>query len=152
MDVKIEKLKYQKNKVGYNFMLLTIVFSLLGLFQIINYHSYTGSVGEMKVIPDMEIAAEIMLGILMVLGLFLTGEFMKYYSIKASYVAIGLGSINFLRIFITPLKLFQTGQIPTQTYIWIIILLAISFITAIIASIFTLNKGYKLKKAIESEG
>ena len=151
MDIKIDKLKYQKNKIGYNFMLLAIIFSIIALFKMINYHSYSGTEGEMKVIPDIMLAAEIMIGILMILGLFLTAEFMKYYQIRASYFAMVIGSINIIRIFFKPMQLLNNHQIPTKVFVSIVIYFSLTFISVLVASSITLLKGYQLKKLLESE-
>lgn len=152
MDLEVDKLKYQKNKPAYILTLFSMIWSVIGLFKTINFHSYSGLEGEMKVIPDIMLALEILLSIIVILVTFLTAENIKFYKLKWSYVLLGVSMYQGLRIFGRPLHLFRTNQIPNRIFVAIIIYFVIASVCGIWAFIITYKKGVALEKYMKKVG
>lgn len=110
-----EKKLYQVNKLSYN---------LVMLFVILNTAHAIFTLQNMAV--DYSIGFFIMITILISMLSFLTAVKLQTYSVAFSYVAIGIGLVQFIRFIFSPPEL--EGDL--KLYLTILILSSIVFILA----------------------
>ncbi len=155
-NIKIDKMRYQTNSIGYLLVMLSVALSVIALFTLITYDSYGEGANSIRVVPDFRIGLEIALGIVLMLATFLAAEKVKYYNTFWScYGLFILAGINFLRIFNIPLYAYKKGWIPTSIKTRSIIELILSAILLIIAGIISMRKVIILKnymKEIDKNG
>ncbi len=155
-DMKVDKMRYQTNSAGYLFVFLSLVFSIVALFTLINYDSFGEGLNPTRVVPDLRIGIEITIGIILMLLTFLAAEKVKFYDPIWSYYGLFiLAGINFLRIFNIPKYAFDKGWITESTKFWTSLELAVSALLLIVAGIISVRKVYLLHnhmKAIDKHG
>lgn len=128
MDIKIEKIKYQVNKVSYYFAMLAIACNITFLFIVLN-----------AVTADFFIGLKILLNIGLMLAIFLGMEKAKTYSKNWSIALIVIGVVVLSRIFIVPLINYLNESIELSKFIQLSVFLLIEGIALIISGIV----GYK---------
>ena len=156
MNLKVDKMRYQTNSLGYLLVMLSLVLSIISLFTLITYDEFTIVGDRVRVIPDLRIGLEIGLAIVLMLMTFLAAEKVKYYSLFWSGTGLFfLGAINILRIFNIPLYAYSNQWIPDNIKTISIIEFAVSGALLLIAGIISLRKVLLLKhhmKAIDKHG
>ena len=142
-NIRVDKMRYQQNKLAYWFVLLAMVNQIGSLFTTIIPRSIT---------PTFSTAMEILINITLLLLSFLAAEKVKAYSIKWAYGLFVIAFAHLLRIFYEPLKLFRLGQITAGHYFIIIDLIVGSIILLVIAAVITMKKHRKLMSHLKELG
>jgi hypothetical protein len=147
INIKADKMRYQKNSSSYRLVLLSLITGMIGLFTVINYDQFI-TIGEnMRIIPNLRVGVEILLGILMMLLTFLGAEKVKLYDPKWSFYGIFiLAGVNVFRIFYLPVYAKSQGWIPNGTMITVMIYYAITAGLLIAAGIISARKVIILTK------
>ena len=98
--IKVDRMRYIKNKFSSNMALLAIIFDVFYFVSIyksdVSTYYYTIMTG-----------ASIVYNLVFMLAAFLSSEGVKAYSERYCYVMIVLGVMQFVRIFIIPLRAFK---------------------------------------------
>lgn len=149
---KVDKLRYQNNKLSYGLLLLSIITFLIGLFKTINYTTGSGNTTDMMVRPDVYVALFIALGIIMLLITFLTAEKVKTYNLGWSYGSFGLAAVHLYSIFAAPLYLLNKGELPKSEFIYVVVFYAISIALTVIAGVVGVIKTRALRKHLRELG
>ncbi|MCR3905638.1 MAG: hypothetical protein NUK62_01225 [Tenericutes bacterium] len=147
VNIKADKMRYQKNTSAYGLVLLSIVTSLVALFTMINYDTFSSGEGSMRVAPDLRVGLEIALAIVLMLTTFMAAEKVKYYDPKWSLIGLFvLAGVNFLRIFNLPVYAFNKGWIPAATMSIVMIEFAVTAGLLVLAGILSTRKVIILHK------
>lgn len=93
--VKVDRMRYEKNKTSSNLAILAIVFNALFFVSI-----YKSDVGTWYY--TILIGVSIVYNLLFMMIVFLISEGSKNYKINYSYIAIVVGALQFVRLFIYP--------------------------------------------------
>ncbi|MDD4184615.1 MAG: hypothetical protein WC251_02535 [Candidatus Izemoplasmatales bacterium] len=156
MNLKVDKMRYQTNSLGYWLVFLSLALSIIALFTLITYDEFVSVGTPVRVAPDLRIGLEIALAIVLMLTTFLAAEKVKYYHPFWSGAGLfGLAALNFLRIFNIPLYAFDNSWIPERIKILTIIEFALAGALLIAAGFISLRKVLLLKhhmKAIDNNG
>lgn len=96
----IEMLRYRNNRLAYALGLGGVAFSLFAAFICMNSMNP----------ENFQVIFKIILNVFILLFGFLCAEKAKTYQVRGSFYLIGLGVINFLRIFWIPLQLIINGN------------------------------------------
>ncbi len=140
--IKKDRLRYSKNKLSSNLALLAIVFNALYFISI--YKSDVGSYYYTYLI-----GISIIYNLLFMLAGFLSSEGVKSYKLNFSFVLVGLGIGQLVRIFILPLGAHnasitlgeQTQQIMDDgQFMRVCIYLAASAVLCILAGVIAFIK------------
>jgi purine-cytosine permease-like protein len=117
INIKADKMRYQKNSSAYGLVLLSLITGMIGLFMLINYDQFiTEGDLNMRIIPNLRVGVEILIGIIMMLMTFLGAEKVKLYDYKWSFYWIFvLAGVNVFRIFNLPIYAEKQGWIPEST-------------------------------------
>ncbi len=149
--IKVDKMRYQTNTIGYLFVFLSLVFSIVALFTLINFDSYGIGIDPLRVEPDYRIGLEIGVGIVLMLVTFLAAEKVRYYDpFWSNYGLFALAGINVLRIFNIPLYAYSEGWIPVKVKTTAIIELAVSALFLVIGGVVSLRKVWLLKRHMKA--
>ena len=111
-DVKKDRLRFTKNKLSSNLILLAIVANALYFVSI-----YSSDVGSYYY--KIFIGASIVYNLIFMLAAFLSSEGVKSYKMGYSFVSIILGILQIVRIFYIPMKALNEptpvvdSEIPT---------------------------------------
>ncbi|MBE0701440.1 MAG: hypothetical protein IH571_07115 [Acholeplasmataceae bacterium] len=140
-NIKVDKMRYQKNASAYTLVLFSIALSIIALFQLINFDVFQVSIGAQRVIPDIRIGIEILIGIVMMLTMFLAAEKIKFYDrIWSTMGLFVLAGINFARVFNIPIYAYDKGWIPANVMVTAMIEFAISGALLVVAGIISTRK------------
>jgi hypothetical protein len=143
-------MRYQTNRSGYYFTLLSLVISLIALFTLITYDEFGSIDDSIRVIPDYRVGLEVALGIVLMLLTFLAAEKVKFYHpFWSNYGLFVLAGINTLRIFHIPFYAFEQGWIREKTKTITIIEFAISALFLVVAGIVSLIKVSQLRRHLK---
>lgn len=93
-DMQGQMMRYRNNGFAYKLGMLAIAFSVLGAFICLNSYKW-----------DLTVIIKILGNIVILLFGFLSIEKVKSYSLKYSYILIGIGGLCVARIFWIPLRL-----------------------------------------------
>ena len=146
-NIKADKMRYQKNSSAYGLVLLSLVSGMIGLFTLINYDQFLTVGTNMRVVPNLRVGIEIMLGIIMMLMTFLGAEKIKIYEPKWSFYGIFiLAGLNVFRIFNLPIYAKSQGWIPTGTMVAVMIYYAVTAGLLIVAGVISTRKVIILRK------
>ena len=96
-EIQVDRMRFIKNKASANLALLAIVLDVL--YFVCIYKSDVGSYYY-----NILIGASIVYNLLFMLAVFLSEEGVKNYKISYSYWLIVIGLLQFVRIFIIPMK------------------------------------------------
>jgi hypothetical protein len=141
---KTDKMRYQYNTIAYLLVMLSALTGIIALFTLINYDKFDAE-NATRVVPDMRVALEIGIGIVVLLSTFLAAEKVKFYQREWSYFGLPvLALINFLRLFNLPLYAFQKGWIPQSTMFTAMIELAITSGLLAIGALISIAKVYRI--------
>lgn len=139
-NIKVDKLRFQYNKLSQLLVLLGLGFVTIGMFLLITFNNYSDD-NQIKVIPDFYIAIDIVFGILNLLVLFLASEKVKYYDKNWSLFGVFIMAVlNLVRIFLTPLYAFNKGWLTSGRLTTIIILLALGVVSLVASGIIATRK------------
>ncbi len=151
--IKIDKMRYQENKLSANLVLLSLVTSLIALFTMINFDEFSIAGDNLRVIPDMRIGIEIGIGIVMMLYTFMASEKIKYYDAFWSRIGLFiLAGINLVRIFNVPFYIYgiysdeMSPMIPQSTFVIVILLFVATVVFLVLAGLFATKKINLLEK------
>ena len=145
-NIKADKMRYQKNTSAYGLVLLSLVTGMIGLFTLINYDQFLTVGTNMRVVPNLRVGIEILIGIIVMLMTFLGAEKVKLYDPKWSFYGIFvLAGINVFRIFNLPIYAKNQGWIPTSTMVAVMVYYAISAGLLIFAGVISARKVIILK-------
>lgn len=133
MDIKIEKIKYQVNKVSFYFAFLAIACNITFLFIVLN-----------AVAADFYIGLKILLNIGLMLAIFLGMEKAKTYSKNWSIVLIFLGVLAIARVFMIPYINYTNGVIELSKFMQLAFFLLIEGVALIISGIVGYRKSILL--------
>ena len=149
--IRVDRMRYEKNKTSSNLAILSILFNALFFVSI-----YKSDVGTWYY--SIMIGASIVYNLLFMMIVFLISEGSKSYKINYSYVAIVVGAIQFVRIFIYPrlaraAQTQATGEIVQvmrdPQYIRVVLYLIVSGICLIASAVIGIQKCTALKKHVE---
>lgn len=147
-----EKMRYQKNSFGYSYTFGAMLFFIWSLFTSITYSTFTFLPGEVRVIPDANVALDISISIILILVMFLAAEKVKVYSVKWSIGLLVISAINIARIFYVPLISLNTNQIPIDIFIQIAVSHTISALLTGIAGVVSYKKSKQLQLLMKEKG
>lgn len=142
-NIRVDKMRYQQNRLAYWLVLLAMVNQVGSLFS---------TIIPRMVVPSFTTAMEILINITLMLFTFLAAEKVKAYNIKWGYGLFVIAFLHLLRIFYEPLKLFRLGQISGRQYFIIIDLIIGSIILLLIAAIITIKKHRALMAHLKESG
>ena len=140
--VKIDRLRFTKNKLSANLALLAIVFNAFYFVSI--YRSDVGSYYY-----SIIIGISVVYNLLYMLTAFLSSEGVKGYKAGYAYLLIGLGAAQIVRIFILPMKarseIIDLGSESLEVmggkqFMWVCICLCASAELSIAAGVIGLIK------------
>lgn len=140
MNIKYDKMRYQKNKLSYNLALIALVFNTLYIFKVLSI-----------VKPDFFIGLKILANIGLMLSVFLAMEKVKAYSKNWSIFLIVIGVLNFLRTLYAPLLIYQIRQAFERDVIIALMYLGFISLFFILAGTVGLSKTISLTKYLESK-
>ncbi len=139
--LKVDKMRYQSNKLASSLVFLSLVFSVVALFTLITYDNFGAGGTLVRIIPDHRVGIEIGIGIVCMLATFLAAEKVKYYDRTWSFVGVFvLAGINLIRIFHLPLYAFSKGWIPLAVQTQTIVEFALSAALLIAAGVISTIK------------
>ena len=150
--VKIDRMRYTKNKMSSTLALLAIVFDVLYFVSI--YQSDVGSYYY-----TILIGASVLYNLIFMLMAFLSSEGVKNYKRGYSWLLIALGVIQIARIFILPMGAFEaTVKIKKDViqvmgggqFAWVVACLVISAVCCFASAVINLLKSRQLEKHIAS--
>jgi hypothetical protein len=145
--LKVDKMRYQTNKIASSLVFLSLVLSIVALFTLITYDNFGIDGPLIRIIPDHRIGIEIGIGIVCMLSTFLAAEKLKYYDRTWSFIGVFvLSGINIARIFHLPLYTFAQGWIPVSIQIQTILEFALSAALLIAAGVISTIKVILLQK------
>jgi hypothetical protein len=130
-NLKVDKMRYQKNKIAYALVLLAMVSQMFSLFF---------TIIPSTVVPSMTTAFEILINITLLLVSFLAAEKVKSYSKNWSYGLFVIASVHLFRFFYEPRKLLLLSQITVRRYLFITTFIEVTVILLIVAGIITIRK------------
>ncbi len=96
-QIAVDRMRYTKNKFSSNMAILAILFNV---FYFVNI--YKSDVSDYYY--NILIGGSIVFNLLYLLLAFLASEEVKQYNEKYCYVLIGMGFVQFIRIFIIPMQ------------------------------------------------
>lgn len=143
-NIKVEKMRYQNNSIAYGLVMLSALTGIIALFTLINYDEFDAE-NALRVVPDLRIALEIGLGIVVLLSTFLAAEKVKYYQRNWAFFGLPiLAVVNFLRIFNVPFYALEKGWIPGNIMMASIFEFAITVVLLVIAAVISIIKVQKI--------
>ena len=140
--IKKDRLRYSKNKLSSNLTLLSIVFNALYFVSI-----YKSDVGSYYY--TFLIGISVIYNLLFMLIAFLSSEGVKSYKLNYSFVLLGLGVGQIIRIFILPMSAHNAtitlGETTQQVmddgqFMRVCIYLAVSAVLCIMAGVIAFIK------------
>lgn len=143
MNIKADKMRYQMNNLAYMFILLGMAISVVALFRIIT---------PKTIIPDFDIAIEILINIVLLLLTFLTAERCKYYQKKWGIVSFVIAGVHVLRILYVPKSLLALGQITSGQFAIIVLLLIVSAASLVFGGVLTIIRSNILTNHLKEIG
>ncbi|MBR3795169.1 MAG: hypothetical protein IKK34_03970 [Clostridia bacterium] len=144
--VRLDRMRYTKNKLASNLALLAIVFNVLYFVSI-----YESDVGSWYY--SLLIGASIVYNLLFMLMAFLASEGVKNYRIGYAFLLLAIGAGQIVRIFILPLKAYHatvtiskvTHQVmQTQQFATVVLLLSLSAICCMAAGVVGVRRSRML--------
>lgn len=146
-NIKIDKMRFQYNKLGQLLIIFGLAFATIGMFMLITYDNF-GSGGETRrVVPDFVIALDIVFGIINLLVLFLAGEKVKYYDKWFSlYGVFIMAALNLIRTFLTPVYALNKGWLTQGRFTLIVVMMIIGTLFLIASGIISARKYLLLSK------
>lgn len=150
--VKVDRMRYEKNKTSSNLAVLAILFNAFFFVSI-----YKSDVGTWYY--SILVGASIVYNLLFMMIVFLISEGSKNYKINYSYVAIVMGCLQFVRIFIYPrlasaATTQTTGKVEQvmkgAQHTRVILYLILSGSCLILSAVIGIKKCTDLKKHLES--
>lgn len=152
-NLKVDRMRYQTNQIGYSLTLLSLAVSLVSLFTLITFNEYSSVENPIRVVPDYRIGIEISVAIILMLVTFLAAEKVRYYHpFWSCYGLFVLAGINVLRCFNIPAYAFEKGWIREQTKWVTMIEFAIAAALLIAAGILSLIKVIQLRRHLKAIG
>ena len=149
--VRVDRMRYEKNKLSSTLAILAILLNALFFVSI-----YKSDVGTWYY--SILIGASIVYNLLFMMIVFLISEGSKSYKINYSYVAIVIGALQFVRIFIYP-RLAHAAQTQATgemvqvmrdpQYVRVVLYLIASGICLIASAVIGIQKCNALKKHME---
>lgn len=146
--IKRDRLRFTKNKLSANLTLLAIAFNVLYFISL-----YSTDVGTYYY--NVMIGVSVVYNLLFMLISFLSSEGVKSYKLGYSFVLIGIGAAQIVRIFIMPLQA-KNAQVEVAgvnrpamedgQFIWVLICLVASAALCVIAGVINFFK----TRALES--
>ncbi len=141
---RIDRMRYTKNTASSRLALLAIVFDILFFISL-----YKSDVGTYYY--TILIGASIIYNLVFLLTAFLCSEGVKNYRTSYSWVMIGLGIVQLIRIFILPADAHRTlmNEVPVMgnaQFIRVVIYLAASAVCLFAGAIVNLKKSRQLAK------
>ena len=131
------------NNLAYMFILLGMAISVVALFRIIT---------PKTIIPDFDIAIEILINIVLLLLTFLTAERCKYYQKKWGIVSFVIAGVHVLRILYVPKSLLALGQITSGQFAIIVLLLIVSAASLVFGGVLTIIRSNILTNHLKEIG
>lgn len=142
-NVRVDKMRYQKNALAFNFVLVAMALQTISLFMTITPRS---------VVPSMTTAFEILINITLLLVSFLAAEKVKAYSLQWAYGLFVISTVHLFRLFYEPFKLVRLGQITRNQYITIMTLIEVTIVLLIVAAVITIRKHRALMAHLKEIG
>lgn len=146
--IRIDRLRYIKNTTSSRLALLAIVFNVLFFVSIyqsdVGYYYYT-----------IQIGASVLYNLIFMLMAFLASEGVKNYKPAFSWLLLGLGVGQIIRIFILPMqahaaeikvKKDMVAVMGDGQFNWCVICLALSAVCCVVSAIVNLQKARSLAR------
>ncbi len=152
--VSVDRMRYIKNKFSSNLCYLAILFDVF--FFVLLYRQ-----DRSTYYYQILIGASIIYNLVFLLAAFLASEGVKTYNEKFSYVLIVLGAIQFIRIFIFPVKahtatIMVSGVeeivMSTSVFLRCCIYLAVSGVCCLVSAFVGLQRSRTLKAYVATLG
>lgn len=146
--IKKDRLRFTKNKLSANLVLLAIVFNAFYFVSI-----YKSDVGTYYY--KMIIGASVVYNLLFMLAAFLSSEGVKSYKMNYSYVLLCLGVGQIVRIFILPgaakgatvtLSGVEEAVMGNAQFTRVCVYLIVSAALCVVAAVINISKSSTLKK------
>ena len=139
---QLDRMRYTKNTASSKLALLAIVFDVLFFISI-----YKSDVGTYYY--TILIGASIIYNLVFLLAAFLCSEGVKNYKSSYSWVMIGLGIVQILRIFIIPADAHRTvlngvNVMGDAQFIRVVVYLAVSAVCLFAGAVINLKKSRAL--------
>ena len=150
--VRVDRMRYEKNKISSTFAILAIVFNALFFVDV-----YKSDVGTWYY--GIMIGASVVYNLLFMMIAFLISEGSKNYKMPYSVIAMILGGMQFVRLLFYPrmahgAETQSTGEIvqvmTDSQFLRVVIFLVISGVCLILSGIIGLVKCTALKKHLEA--
>lgn len=150
--IRLDRMRYMKNTLASGFALLAILFNV---FYFINI--YESNVGSWYY--NILMGASILYNLIFMLAAFLCSEGIKNYKIAYSYVMFALGIIQFLRIFIYPVRARSSSVLimekevtvmESRQFITCVIYLLLSGCCLIVGAVIGMIRSRQLKAHLAS--
>ena len=150
--VRVDRMRYEKNKTSSNLAVLAILFNALFFVSI-----YKSDVGTWYY--SILIGISIVYNLLFMMIVFLISEGSKNYKISYSWLAIAMGVLQFVRLFIYPrlahaAQTQSTGEIEQvmkdAQYVRVMIYLILSGCCLILSAVIGIQKCTALKKHLDA--
>lgn len=145
-QIRLDRMRYTKNKLASNLALLAIVFNVLYFVSV-----YESDVGSWYY--SLLIGASIVYNLLFMLMAFLASEGVKNYKIGYAFLLLAIGAGQIVRIFILPLKAYNatvtiskvTHQVmQSQQFVSVVLWLSLSALCCIAAGIVGVRRSRML--------
>jgi len=142
-NIKVDKMRYQKNNISYRLVLLGMALSVYTLF---------ATITPKAVVPTLSTAIEILLNIILLLMTFLAAEKCRSYDKKWGIYLFIISGIHALRMFYEPLKLYRLGQLTSGQYTIIVDIIIATIALYVVAGVITIQKHNALKAHLKEIG
>lgn len=143
-DLRIDKMRYQKNGSSNLLVLISLILSIIALFTLINYDTFSITADE-RVVPDFRVGLEVVIGIIMMMTTFLAAEKVKFYDSFWSRIGLFiLAGINVFRAYSLPLYARDKDWIPASVTTMTISLFIASALFLIAAGLIARHKVHLL--------
>ena len=145
--IRIDRMRYTKNKTSSNLALLAIVLNVLYFVSV-----YKSDVGSWYY--SLLIGASIVYNLLFMLMAFLASEGVKNYKIGYAYLLLGIGAGQIARIFILPLQAYRATITISKVdypvmqggqFIWVVACLILSAACCLIGGVAGVKRSRTLK-------
>ena len=142
-NIRIDKMRYQKNNLSYRLVLLGMALSVYTLF---------ATITPKAVVPTFSTAVEILINIVLLLMTFLAAEKCRAYDKKWGIYLFVISGVHLLRVFYEPLKLYKLGQLTSAQYTWIVDIIIATIALYVVAGVITIQKHNALKAHLKEIG
>ena len=153
-EIKKDRLRYTKNTLSANLTYVAILFNVLYFVSI-----YSVDVGNYYY--NIEIGVSVLCNLIFLLIAFLASEGLKNYKMEYSYIILGIGVFQLVRIMGIPMKahnamiLLDGAEIKVMDdsqFTYVMICLVVSAIACFVAGVVGLKRTITLNNYVKEKG